>query len=439
MARAGLIPRDLATVDPPTCPGCAYGKAHKKPWRSKGIRNRKSIRKATAPGDVVSVDQLVSPTPGFVPTHRGRPTVKRYTAATIFVDHYSDFTYVHLMTTNNAETTVAAKQAFEHVAASHGVCIRHYHADNGLFDTKAFRQSIHRAHQTLSFCGVNAHHQNGKAENCVRDLTQGTRTSLLHAAHCWPTAIDASLWPSALKHYTNLRNALPTRFTPGAKHGRRKLPDTYDHSPLSRFSGTPVEPNLDHFHPFGSPVYVLDDALQSGHSHNKWSDRSKVGIFLCHSPHHASNVSLVLNTQTGNVTPQFHCIHDDAFDTCRRDAKFSSLWQHKAQLRPSSPSLFPTTSLPTTPTPLSVPSPAPPPPSSFRFPWTIHVPSAPDSPSRLTGSAEGDVPSIPDLPDPPDPPTHIPEPASDTNTNLDPTSTTRDSSPEPSIRVTRSG
>lgn len=31
LARAGLIPRELANVDAPVCPGCAYGKAHRKP------------------------------------------------------------------------------------------------------------------------------------------------------------------------------------------------------------------------------------------------------------------------------------------------------------------------------------------------------------------------------------------------------------------------
>jgi hypothetical protein len=39
------------------------------------------------------------------------------------------------------------------------------------------------------------------------------------------------------------------------------------------------------------------------------------------------------NTQTGNVSPQFHCIYDDEFATCERDAKFTSLWQFKAQLQ----------------------------------------------------------------------------------------------------------
>jgi hypothetical protein len=93
----------------------------------------------------------------------------------------------------NTETTVEAKLAFERLSSSHGVTIGHYHSDNGLFDTKAFQASISKAGQTLSFCGVNAHHQNGKAENRIKDVTTGSRTALLHAAHRWPEAINASL------------------------------------------------------------------------------------------------------------------------------------------------------------------------------------------------------------------------------------------------------
>jgi hypothetical protein len=44
LSRAGLIPKDLANIDAPVCPGCAYGKAHRKPWRHKGINNRKQLR-----------------------------------------------------------------------------------------------------------------------------------------------------------------------------------------------------------------------------------------------------------------------------------------------------------------------------------------------------------------------------------------------------------
>ena len=75
MARCGIIPRALAHVTAPCCLGCAYGKAHRRPTRSKGIKNIRQIKPVNAPGLCVSVDQLVSPTPGFVPTHRGIPTL----------------------------------------------------------------------------------------------------------------------------------------------------------------------------------------------------------------------------------------------------------------------------------------------------------------------------------------------------------------------------
>ena len=71
MAQSGLISRELANADSPICTGCAYGKAH-----CKGVRNRKILNVATVPGQVVIVDQLVSPTPGFVPTYRGTLTTK---------------------------------------------------------------------------------------------------------------------------------------------------------------------------------------------------------------------------------------------------------------------------------------------------------------------------------------------------------------------------
>lgn len=74
--------------------------------------NFASILPAIAPGQVVSVDQLVSPTRGIVPCHRGIPATKRYKGATVFVDHYSNFTYIHLMTEMDGAETVRAKESF---------------------------------------------------------------------------------------------------------------------------------------------------------------------------------------------------------------------------------------------------------------------------------------------------------------------------------------
>ena len=41
------------------------------------------------------------------------------------------------MTKMDAESTIKAKEAFERLASELGNIVRHYHADNGLFDTKA--------------------------------------------------------------------------------------------------------------------------------------------------------------------------------------------------------------------------------------------------------------------------------------------------------------
>ena len=60
----------------------------------------------TATGQVVRVDQLVSPTPGFIPTHRGIPTPQRYIDATVSVEHFYEFTYIHPMKKLYEETTV---------------------------------------------------------------------------------------------------------------------------------------------------------------------------------------------------------------------------------------------------------------------------------------------------------------------------------------------
>jgi hypothetical protein len=54
------------------------------------------------------------------------------------------------MTTMDAAATAEAKLAFWRLSASHSVTIRHYHADNGLFDTKAFKAAMSKAERCLS-------------------------------------------------------------------------------------------------------------------------------------------------------------------------------------------------------------------------------------------------------------------------------------------------
>ena len=130
---------------------------------------------------------------GFIAQLKGTLTKKRYTAATFFVDHYSRLKYIHLMTKLTSEETMEAKRAFEHFAEQHGVCILHYHCNNGRFADNTFKNSCSTKGQQLTFCGVNAHFQNGIAEKAIRDLRESARKQLLHACQRWPAAIHLAL------------------------------------------------------------------------------------------------------------------------------------------------------------------------------------------------------------------------------------------------------
>jgi hypothetical protein len=179
----------------------------KVPWR--GRETSLEVFVATKAGQCVSVDQLVSTQVGFIAQLKGTLTKKRYTVATVFVDHYSQLKYVNLMTKLTSKETMDAKQAFEHFAEQHGIRILHYRCNNKRFADNAFKNSCSAKGQGLTFCGVNAHFQNGIAEKTIRDLRESARKQLLHARQCWPAIIHLALWPYALRSAVNLHNTLP--------------------------------------------------------------------------------------------------------------------------------------------------------------------------------------------------------------------------------------
>ncbi len=78
MAKQGILPKRLAQCNLPTCSACLYAKATRKPWRGKTAKDRLDDKVASKPGQVVSIDQLVSPTPGLIAQMIGFLTTKRY-------------------------------------------------------------------------------------------------------------------------------------------------------------------------------------------------------------------------------------------------------------------------------------------------------------------------------------------------------------------------
>jgi hypothetical protein len=287
MAISGVIPHRLANCRVPQCAACYYGKASRQPWREKGLANKNKIALVTAPGQIVSVDQMQSTAPGMVGQNKGIPMRQRY--------HYVTLSFVHLQKTSSGEETLDAKWTFEGFACSLNVQIQHYHADNGRFCETLWMNNVKGKGQTISFCRVNSHFQNGVAKRRISNLSDGARTSFMQVKERWSKATSVHLWPYAVRH----RNDNSTRKESNAA------------SPIEIVWNMTIRPRLKHFLAFGCPTYQLNRSLQGEKSQLKGKQRAHLGS----SPKHASLVALVLDFLTAPVPLQFHLKFEDLFET----------------------------------------------------------------------------------------------------------------------------
>jgi hypothetical protein len=225
---------------------------------------------------------------------------------------------VHLQESGSTkgEETLLAKRAFEAYAALFRVVIANYHVDNGRFAERLFLGHAALHGQGVSFCGVDAHFQNGIVEKRIQDLTGRARMSLLHAMSIWLSAMSINLWPYGLRFANETRNSTPSL--------------ALGHTPLESFLGAPVRPQILSFHPPFCPAYILHSGLQGRGKHpNKWVRRSRLAIHLGSSPCHAWSVALVLSLVTGYFLPQFRVkYYDDFFETLQETKSLpQSKWQ----------------------------------------------------------------------------------------------------------------
>ncbi len=139
------------------------------------------------------MDQLVSAQPGLIPQMAGFLTNSHIWGATIFVDHQSDYVFVHLMRDLTLDKTLLAKTSFERHAANGGITIKAYRADNSRFAENGFQDAVLESNQRITYCGIGAHHRNGIVERRIKELTLIACTLLLHAVCHWPSHIPTML------------------------------------------------------------------------------------------------------------------------------------------------------------------------------------------------------------------------------------------------------
>ena len=177
------------------------------------------------------------------------------------------------------------------------------HTDNGVFKSQAFVDKILSNHQSIRYSGVGAKWQNGVSESAIRIVVSKACTMMIHAALQWPDVDDDTLWPLAVSHAAYLYN-----HTPNPESGI---------APFEIFIQTKSDGQaLRNAHPWGCPTYVLEPRLSSaGGKIPKWQPRSRRAQCVGVSPVHAENIGLIRNLKTGYISPQYHLVYDDDFDT----------------------------------------------------------------------------------------------------------------------------
>ena len=132
---------------------------------------------------------------------------------------------------------------------------------------------------------------------------------------------DCALWPLALAHAVYLHNHTPdsdTKLSSEEIWCKTKSP----HTDLARM------------HVWGCPAYVLDPRSQDGKKIPKWEPRSRRGQFVGVSPLHSSHVGLIRHLRTNNISPQFHVVYDDFFETVHaEDDQAPSSWPELLQFQ----------------------------------------------------------------------------------------------------------
>ncbi|KAI2505861.1 hypothetical protein MHU86_8557 [Fragilaria crotonensis] len=265
-------------VNPPKCAACQYGKQHQRPAPAKittVIKDRAGVLKADnlLPGQQVSIDHFICGTKGRLFSSAGRSlNSDMFAGGCLFIDHASNFVHVEFQKHLNTHETLKAKQNFELMARDSGVIPQSYLSDNGgSFTSAKFTEHLGTLKQVVKFAGVGAHHHNGHAERAIQAIMSIARTMMLHSAVHWPDVADATLWPMAVSHAIFLHNHVPDLAT-------GLCPSDMERSCLAGSLGPSAA--------------------------STWGSQK-----------HASTVPLVLNPETGYITPQYHIVFDDWFAT----------------------------------------------------------------------------------------------------------------------------
>jgi hypothetical protein len=234
--------------------------------------------------------------PRYTWQHKGRPTLKKYKKIMLFIGHNTRLVYPSFQESKTASAACRSKCDYEKFA-------QRYQVSNGAFRTKTFQKAVDNKNQRLNFRSVNAQWQNGLVKISNGTLCAAAQSMINHAISKWDKTVTAELCPFAIQHAATIYNTT-----------KRRSRD-YDISPWEQFRGERVKLDQNDMHPLFCPFYVLDRRIQEGTSPPKWTKRTTQKVYVGHLHHYSKSVLMVLDPKTKLVSPQFHVMFDDNFDT----------------------------------------------------------------------------------------------------------------------------
>ena len=164
------------------------------------------------------------------------------------------------------------------------------------------KEAIRSCGKQIIFYEVGSHQQNGIVERMIKELSVGIQTLLLHATRLFTEAVSTMLCHLSFESSGHRYNSLEI--------------DEEVNTPEHKYSNVEFRILPIDYHTWVYPVFFLEFPLQGGPARlPKWEPRSSTGVYLGHSPFHYGSVSMVLNTITGCVSPQYHVVFDGTFST----------------------------------------------------------------------------------------------------------------------------
>jgi hypothetical protein len=223
----------------------------------------------------------------------------------LFIDHKTCLVYPSFQESKTASESCRSKCDFEKFAKRYNVTVDSYNADNGAFRSETFQKSIEDKNQKLHFSGVNAQWQNGLAERSHITLCAAAQSMLNHAISRWYKTITADSRPFTIQHAATIYNT------------KKQRSRDYDLIPWEQFTEKRSKLDQTDMHPLLCPVYVLDRRMQEGTSPPKWTKQTTQKVCVGHLHHNSKSVPMVWYPKTKLVSPQFHVMFDDNFDTVK--------------------------------------------------------------------------------------------------------------------------